>query len=170
MAFLCPGTFPLSSCCCLLVTWGLSRLHVKFHFLFLCYCCSVFNTTTLFSHDVSWRLEGVEMWPGNAECVTGYALCGYCWFRKINKYWQYWFGCGNQAWLILGQAGTHTQAHPQQRKKTLYFTSYSFIEPVQSQPWFKHLAGRLAISRPAALSGNAWRGSKEHSSVNSQSH
>lgn len=35
-------------------------------------------------------------------------------------------------------------------------TSYCFIEPVQLQPWFKHLAGRLAISRPAALSGNTW--------------
>lgn len=37
-----------------------------------------------------------------------------------------------------------------------HLTSYCFIEPVQLQPWFMHLAGRLAISRPAALSGNTW--------------
>lgn len=41
-------------------------------------------------------------------------------------------------------------------------TSYCFIEPVQLQSWFRHLAGRLAISRPAALSGNTWRWSHSH--------
>lgn len=39
-------------------------------------------------------------------------------------------------------------------------TSYCFIEPVQLQSWFRHLAGRLAISRPAALSGKTWRRSQ----------
>lgn len=30
------------------------------------------------------------------------------------------------------------------------------MDPVQLQPSFKHRAGKLAISLPAALSGNTW--------------
>lgn len=35
-----------------------------------------------------------------------------------------------------------------------YLTSYCLIDPVQLHPWFKQRAGKLAISLPAALSGN----------------
>lgn len=115
------------------VTWGLSRLNVKFHFLFLCYCCSACNTTTLFCHNVSCRLEGKEMWPGRER-----EMCRVCdrvcpvWVKKCLKNTDS-TGLGVVNWHManMGQAGTNTQesskAHPQRQKKSLNFIPHLIL-------------------------------------------